>query len=114
MSSRRRGPVSRLVTATGIIITLVAWAGTLFHDLKVMDVAVRQHDRFAAAQALMYVALTSVLVYGSLVYLFARWGYLTRIRRHRPASDAELAAFQLQSVPAVTILVPSYKEEPGV
>src|SRR5262245_32326917 len=79
-----------------------------------MGVAVRQHDRLAAALALVYVALTSLLVYGSLVYLSARWGHLTRLRRHRPASDSDLAAFRLEQVPAVTILVPSYKEDPGV
>src|SRR5262245_34582532 len=82
LSIRRRAPVFRFVTAAGIIITLVAWAGTVFHDLPVLSLAFLQHDRLAAMQALVYIALASVLVYGSLVYLSARWGHLTRLRRH--------------------------------
>jgi cellulose synthase/poly-beta-1,6-N-acetylglucosamine synthase-like glycosyltransferase/peptidoglycan/xylan/chitin deacetylase (PgdA/CDA1 family) len=106
--------VSRFVTAAGIIITLGAWAGMVVHGLSVMRLAGRQHEYLAATQAWVYVALASVLVYGSLVYLFSRWGHLTRLQSHRPPSEAELAAFQLQPVSAVTILVPSYKEDPGV
>jgi cellulose synthase (UDP-forming) len=106
--------VSRFATAAGIVITLVAWAGMVVHDLDVMRFAGRQHEYLAATQAWVYVALASMLVYGSLVYLFARWGHLTRLRSHRPASDGELAAFRLEPVPAVTILVPSYKEDPRV
>jgi cellulose synthase/poly-beta-1,6-N-acetylglucosamine synthase-like glycosyltransferase len=104
----------RLVTAIGIAITLVAWAGAALHDARVFVVAVREHDELAGAQAFLYLALVSVLVYGSLVYLFARWGYLKRLAGHRAASDVELAAFRLQAVPSVTILVPSYKEDAGV
>jgi cellulose synthase (UDP-forming) len=106
--------VSRVVTAAGIVITVIAWAGMAVHDLSVMWLATRQHDYLEAMQAWVYVVLASVLVYGSLVYLFARWGHLTRLRTHRPAHDAELAAFRLAPVPAVAVLVPSYKEDPRV
>src|SRR5262249_562453 len=114
MSSPRRAPLSRLITAAGISITLVAWAGMVVHDLGVLRLSGREHDYFGMTQALLYVALASVLVYGSLVYLFARWGHLTRLRNHRPPSDAELDAFRLEAVPMVTSLVPSYKEDRGV
>lgn|GEM_PF-264267 len=106
--------MSRFITGAGIASTLVAWAGMVVHAFGVMRLASRQHEYLAATQASVYVALASVLVYGSLVYLFARWGHLTRLRNHRPASEGELAAFQLEPVPAVTILVPSYKEDPRV
>jgi len=106
--------VSRLVTAAGISVTLVAWTGTVLHERGAVAAAIRQHDALAIANPVFYLVLVSVLVYGSLVYLFARWGYLTRLAGHRRASDAELTEFRLHAVPAVTILVPSYKEEPGV
>jgi cellulose synthase (UDP-forming) len=106
--------VSRLVTAFGIAITLVAWAGVALHDARVFTVAAREHDGLAAAQAFLYLTLVSVLVYGSLIYLFARWGYLKRVGEYRAATDAELTAFRSQAVPSVTILVPSYKEDAGV
>jgi len=114
ISSRRRETLSRLVTASGIAITLIAWTGVALHDARVFIVAAREHDGLAAAQAFLYLAFVSVLVYGSLVYLAARWGYLKRLAGHRAASDAELTAFRSQAVPSVTILVPSYKEEAGV
>ena len=106
--------MSRFVTAAGIFITLVAWAGMVVHVLSVMHLAGREHEYVAATQAWVYAALASMLVYGSVVYLIARWGHLARLRSHRPASDVELAAFRLEPVPAVTILVPSYKEDPRV
>src|SRR5262249_44796006 len=96
------------------MITLIALAGMVLHDLGVVRVARRQQQYLEAAQACVYVALASVLVYGSLVYLLARWGHLTRLRSHQPATDVELAAFRLEPVPPVTILVPSYKEGPRV
>jgi len=95
-------------------MALVAWGGVALHDARVFIAAVREHDGLVAAQAFLYLALVSVLVYGGLVYLFARWGYLKRLAGHRAASDAELTAFRLKAVPSVTILVPSYKEEAGV
>jgi cellulose synthase/poly-beta-1,6-N-acetylglucosamine synthase-like glycosyltransferase/peptidoglycan/xylan/chitin deacetylase (PgdA/CDA1 family) len=106
--------VSRFVTAAAISVTLLAWAGMVVHDLGAIRVAARQHEYLAAIQACIYVVLASILVYGSLVYLFARWGHLTRLRRHRAATDTELAEFREETVPAVTILVPSYKEDPRV
>jgi cellulose synthase/poly-beta-1,6-N-acetylglucosamine synthase-like glycosyltransferase len=102
--------LSRFATAAAIAITLIAWAGAMLHDGNFFVVAVREHDWLVGAQAFLYITLVSVLVYGSLVYLFARRGYLERLTRHRPASNAELTAFRVQTVPSVTILVPSYKE----
>src|SRR5262245_41349117 len=63
---------------------------------------------------MLYITLVSVLVYGSLVYLFARWGYLSRLTQQSLASDWELSNFRSETVPSVTILVPSYKEDVGV
>ena len=52
-------------------VTLVAWVGMVAHDFAVISLAGRQHEYLAATQAWGYVVLASVLVYGSLVYLFA-------------------------------------------
>jgi cellulose synthase/poly-beta-1,6-N-acetylglucosamine synthase-like glycosyltransferase len=106
--------VSRFVTAAGLVVTVVAWAATVLHEASVLASALREGDDLAAAYAVLYLALVSVLVYGSLVYLVARWGHLARLATHRRASDAELAAFRSRTVPAVTILVPSYKEDARV
>ena len=50
-------------------------------------------------------------VYGGLVYQITRLGYLWRGIRHHPATLDELDQFRQGQVPALTILVPSYKEE---
>jgi len=51
-------------------------------------------------------------VYGNLIYLFARLGHLRRARDHKPASRSDLeAVFDTDQPPALTVLVPSYKEE---
>jgi cellulose synthase/poly-beta-1,6-N-acetylglucosamine synthase-like glycosyltransferase/peptidoglycan/xylan/chitin deacetylase (PgdA/CDA1 family) len=106
--------LSRIGTTLGIVITLAAWAGAALHDEGIFIAAVAEHDGLAAARAFLYLSLITVLVYGSLVYLFARWGYLKRLSTHRAASAAELDAFRLGAAPSVTILVPSYKEDPGI
>jgi cellulose synthase/poly-beta-1,6-N-acetylglucosamine synthase-like glycosyltransferase len=63
----------------------------------------------------LFVGIVGVLIYGGLVYQLARLGHLRRLLAHRPASEAELHRFFHSSpVPAVTILVPSYKEDPQV
>jgi cellulose synthase (UDP-forming) len=106
--------VSRYVTAAGLVVTVLAWAVTVRHEAGFLASALREGDDLAAAYAALYLALVSLLVYGSLVYLVARWGHLARLVTHRRASDAELAAFRSRAVPAVTILVPSYKEDARV
>ena len=62
----------------------------------------------------VYVALVFVLVYGGLVYQAARIGYLRRRVAHEPASARELTDMWADDCPAITTLVPSYREEPRV
>src|SRR4051794_36811970 len=66
-------------------------------------------------EAAVYVALVSLLIYGALVYLCARHGYLRRIADHRRAVRAgSVCTFDEDRPPAVVILVPSYKEDARV
>jgi cellulose synthase/poly-beta-1,6-N-acetylglucosamine synthase-like glycosyltransferase/peptidoglycan/xylan/chitin deacetylase (PgdA/CDA1 family) len=113
----RHSPVlqSSLVSAFGIAITLSAWAATAFHDLSLIRYAVKNADYARAAEGAVFLGLVTGLVYGSLVYLLARYMCDRRVAAHRCASDADLAEFRTSgSAPEVTILVPSYKENPQV
>src|SRR4051794_33096660 len=66
-------------------------------------------------EAAVYVALVPLLIYGALVYLCARHGYLRRIADHRRAVRAgSVCTFDEDRPPAVVILVPSYKEDARV
>src|SRR4051794_8506948 len=63
----------------------------------------------------VYVALVSLLMYGALVYLCARHGYLQRLAEHRRgAPPGGLPTFDKDESPRVEILVPSYKEDARV
>ncbi len=113
----RRTPVlqSPLVSASGIAITLAAWAAAACHDLSLIRYAVQNADYGRAAEGAVFLGLITGLVYGSLVYLLARYMYAKRVVAHRCASDADLNDFCTSgSAPGVTILVPSYKEDPQV
>src|SRR2546426_754887 len=60
----------------------------------------------------LFLAIVSFLIYGGLVYQFARLGHFNRLRQHRRATEDELDRFFHTPRPsAVTILVPSYKED---
>src|SRR3989454_1188759 len=63
----------------------------------------------------LFLAVVSFLIYGGLVYQFARLGHFNRLRQHRRAAEDELDRFfHVPRPAAVTILVPSYKEDPLV
>src|SRR2546430_5385706 len=63
----------------------------------------------------LFLAIVSFLIYGGLVYQLAGLGHFNRLRQHRRATDDELDRFFHGPRPAaVTILVPSYKEDPLV
>ena len=62
----------------------------------------------------IFILIVTFLVYGNLVYQFTRLGYLHRKARHCPAGINELRSVFNQSGRGLTVLVPSYKEEPSV
>ena len=105
--------MSRIVTLSAVAVTLGAWAGAVQHVLSVINVTLEQQHRVSPA-AVAYVVLITALMAGSLAYLLARYGYARRLSRHQPASDTEIDVFRTTVVPSVTILVPSYKEDPAL
>jgi len=58
--------------------------------------------------------VTAPLVYGNLIYQSARLGALKRANLHRPAERRELERIYGDVAPALTILIPSFKEQPQV
>jgi cellulose synthase (UDP-forming) len=59
----------------------------------------------------VFVAGMGALLFGSVVYMVARLGYLQRARRFRPATRDEVA--DVYDDPAsLAVLVPSYREDP--
>ena len=58
--------------------------------------------------------VTAPLIYGNLIYQTARLGALKRANLHRPAQGHELEKIYDDNAPALTILIPSFKEQPQV
>lgn len=65
-------------------------------------------------EAISYVIVVTFLTFSALMYLVARQGALERFRTHRRVPRAELDRHFAGSTRSMTVLVPSYAEEPEV
>lgn len=102
------------LTRVGISVTALATALFLIACTTAVLGYVQHSQLGRAAASLTFVGLALFLVYGNLVYQAARIGYLHRRRTHVPPSYEALDRFLDREAPPVTVLVPSYKEEPKV
>src|SRR5437870_3346865 len=101
------------ITILGIVVTLVATI-LLGRDLVDM-IAERSRVGLTVVTQLVFSVIFVFLIYGNLLYKMTRLSYLGRLRRHRPtAHDMLDAIYSDPTPPPVTILIPSYKEEPAV
>lgn len=67
------------------------------------------------AETTGFLVCVLLFIYGSLVFQLTRLGYFIRKDAHRPLPLAQVAdAMDARKHPTVTILIPAYKEEPGV
>src|SRR2546423_98225 len=99
-------------------LTAVAIGGTLLATIlfgqqlweRIHD-ALSHSDYIIAAAGVVFVFVTGYLIYGSLVYQGTRLGYFRRMRQHTETAWEQLASLYTPSAPALTMLVPSYKED---
>lgn len=107
-----RGEV--LLTLGGVLFTLTAAfiAGQELLAVLATDIAAQKWG--SVAMHGLFGFIVAVLIYGGLVYQFARLSCLQRARRHQPVSHEELERAFDGSSPPLTILVPSYKEDTRV
>ena len=101
------------VTVLGIVVTLVA---TILLGWDMLGlIAERTRGGLPVLTQLVFSAIFLFLIYGNLLYQMTRLGYLGRLRQHRPIADDVLdAIYSDPAPPPVTMLIPSYKEEPAV
>lgn len=112
LSRRRLRSIREIVlTACGLVVTGVATVflcrdlSRLIHESAGGHFWVRLIPQIAFATTFLF------LIYGNVLYQVTRIGYFLRLRRHRPASDDALDTMYDRPAPAVTVLIPSYKEE---
>ncbi len=87
--------------------------GLVYRDLAVA-VWHGHADLVREIEAVTLGILVTALVYGSLVYLFARDGYLRRRMSPRAFDELEHRYLERKDLPRLCVLIPSYKEEPRV
>lgn len=94
------------LAVTGVATALLAWSTG-----HVAWTAAEQGQIGRLFEAILFGTLEGFLVYGTLCYQIARLGQLTRTYAHQRSRMDSPVPFVRASAPAVTVLVPSYKEE---
>ncbi|MFF1877946.1 glycosyltransferase family 2 protein [Leifsonia sp. NPDC058230] len=109
-------PSDRKITFSrvAIVLTMLFWA------IYVVTTIIRQfldsgtqNFRFTM-EAVGYLVVVTFLTFSALMYLVARQGALQRFKKHVRVPRAELDRHFATSQPSITVLVPSYAEEPEV
>ena len=107
--STRKIAFSRLA----VVVTVALWA------VYVISTIIRQffdgpHSFSFTLQAFGYLLVVTMLTFSALMYLVARQGALQRFSNHVRVPRAELDRHFAKNQPSITVLVPSYSEEPQV
>lgn len=98
-----------------IIVTVVAWLMYVITTIMREFVEGQSHELRFVLESASYLLVVTFLTFSALMYLTARQGALYRFRDHvrtpRGPLDAHFNDGQQRSI---TVLVPSYREEPEV
>ncbi|WP_395726824.1 glycosyltransferase family 2 protein [Nakamurella sp.] len=98
-----------------IIFTILAWLAYVFgYFITGIINSSYQNNIDFLVETIVYVGITSVLALSALLYLVARQGALYRSRAHRRVPRAVIDGFFDTTLPTMTVLVPSYREEIAV
>ncbi|MGE0057827.1 MAG: glycosyltransferase family 2 protein, partial [Dehalococcoidia bacterium] len=110
--ARPPGAVTMGTARLLLLVTGVAWLAYLYEQIERIsrsDLTMRM-----AIEAGVYFVLVGLLTASSAAYLLARTGYFERIKGHRRVARSTLDDFFAENSPSLTVLVPSYREEPRV
>lgn len=110
MSPTQRTTEIRL-TQVSLAVTSVATALLVWSTGSLAWTAVGEGRIGQLLEAILFGAVAGFLVYGNLCYQIARLGQLKRIHDHHITRAESPSPFDRESAPALTVLVPSYKEE---
>ncbi len=108
-------PSSKAITFSraAIILTVFFWA------LYVIATVIRQFFEGQVSfkftmQAISYLVVVTFLIFSALMYLIARQGALQRFSKHVRIPRAKLDEHFVKNPSNITVLIPSYSEEPSV
>ncbi|MCG2622373.1 glycosyltransferase family 2 protein [Arthrobacter sp. I2-34] len=98
----------------GIVTTVLSWVVYVITTV-LRELANNPNAGFRFQfEAVSYLVVVSFLTFSALMYLMARQGALHRFRDHRRVPRGELDRHFADYQEGITVLVPSYAEEPGV
>lgn len=108
--TRRKIALGRL----GIVVTILGWVAYVVSTiLRELSENPSLGFRFQL-EAVFYLVVVTFLTFSALMYLLARQGALYRFRDHRRVPRGELDRHFARYEESITVLVPSYAEEPDV
>ncbi len=108
--SRRKIILGRL----GILTTLAAWVTYVISTI-LKELADNPNAGFRFQfETVSYLIVVTFLTFSALMYLMARQGALYRFRDHARVPRGELDRHFAEYAEGITVLVPSYAEEPQV
>ncbi|MDH6235570.1 glycosyltransferase family 2 protein [Cryobacterium sp. CG_9.6] len=98
----------------GIVITIVSWVTYVISTI-IAELLNNPNSGFRFQfEAISYLLVVTVLTFSALMYLLARQGALYRFRDHERVPRGELDRHFENYTEGITVLVPSYAEEPRV
>jgi len=96
-----------------IVLTILAWVAYVLWTIFRQFLDYGADFRFTM-EAASYLIVVTFLTFSALMYLIARQGALERFRDHVRVPRGELDRHFHRETGAITVLIPSYAEEPGV
>jgi cellulose synthase/poly-beta-1,6-N-acetylglucosamine synthase-like glycosyltransferase len=96
-----------------IFVTVAAWLAYVVTTLNNAFFGDEFSLRYAL-DAVLYLSIVTLLSGSAVAYLLARVGFLYRARRHRREPRAAIDDFFAESIPTLTVIVPSYREDARV
>lgn len=101
------------MSRAAIVLTISLWAAYFIYTIIRQFFEGPQSFEFTL-QAIGYLVVVTFLTFSALMYLIARQGALQRFSKHVRVPRAELDRHFTENRPPITVLVPSYAEEPSV
>ena len=110
----RPSPAAVVWARLAIVITVVSWFLYMLTTIIRMVIEGPKESFVFHLQTWVYGLTVTALTFSAIMYLTARYGALVRFREHRRVERALLDEHFARSDDRVTVLIPSYDEEPDV
>ena len=109
--SRKSSKFEVGLTFSFLIFTLIAYGFMVHEQFYSLPNLIEERAWYPIFMHMLFLVLTSVLVYGGVLYHFTRIGYFKRASKTHNNLGREQELVFNTDAPRLTVLVPSYKEE---